>query len=97
MEKEYNSKMKISAIKADVRERLMKELNLFLKEKFNHYGKVSNNTYGVVVGSYRDEDGFLNDVCCEISIKAKPFYEKENAARKIDIYNLDDEIESYNL
>lgn len=99
---EYNNTMKFSQIKNKMRQELMNSLEKFLKKEYPHYGKVGANTFGVVVGTYYDEDNCPFDTCCEITIRAKPFYEKEKGFDKddrycngIEFYDLDTKIDNY--
>lgn len=100
--KTYDSNMKISTIKKDMRETIIAEIQEFLHNKYENYGMVSANTIGVAMGTYEDSDGFINDTCCEITVRAKPFYDKaaqikENGelGREINTYNLDIQIDNF--
>ena len=99
---EYNSTMKISQIKNKMRQELMNSLEKFLKQEYPNYGKVGANTFGVVVGTYYDEDNCPFDTCCEITVRAKPFYEKEEGFDKngrycegINFYDLATQIDNF--
>lgn len=87
--------MKISEIKKDMRETMISEIQEFLKNKYEDYGMVGNNTIGVAMGTYKDQDGFINDTCCEIVVRAKPFYDK--APQLKEDGKLSREITNYNL
>ena len=94
--------MKISEIKKDMRETLIAEIQEFLKNKYEDYGMVGNNTIAVAMGTYKDSDGFLNDTCCEIVVRAKPFYDKDSyikedgkMSRKIQNYNLGIKVDNF--
>lgn len=99
--KKYDSTMKISEIKHDMRIYLMNEVEQFLKQKYETVGKISANEIGVSIGTY-DDDGFINDVCCVIKISAKPFYFKEpqlkddgKMSKEIKAYDLETAIENF--
>lgn len=99
---EYNSSMKISAIKKDMRISLMNEIEEFLKSKYECVGQISANKIGVVVGTYTDTDGFTSDTCCTVHIEAKPFYDKDSyikedgkASRAIKTFDLLTEISNF--
>ena len=91
---EYDSSMKISAIKRDVRERMMQEIQEYLQSKYAVCGQVSGNEIGVVTGIYRD-DGFENETACIIKVTAKPFYFKTADTREIEAYDLKTEMKNY--
>lgn len=77
--KRYDSTMKISQIKRNMREELMKDIQNFLeqnKEKYPFYGQSKANAISVVVGEYTDEENFPYETSCVIQITAKPFYDK---------------------
>ena len=72
------------------------------KNKYEDYGMVGNNTIGVAMGTYKDQDGFINDTCCEIVVRAKPFYDKApqlkedgKLSREITNYNLDIKMDNF--
>lgn len=100
--KEYNSTMKISGIKRDMRETLIQEIMDFLKQKYSIVGLVGSNTIGVAMGTYYDEGNFPSDTCCEVKVSAKPFYskdeyinEKGEKGREIKFYDLKTLMENY--
>ena len=100
--KEYNSTMKISVIKKDMRETVMQDIMEFLKKKYPTVGLVGSNTIGVAMGTYLDEGNFPSDTCCEVKISAKPFYskdeyinEKGQKGREIKFYDLATLMENY--
>ncbi len=102
--KEYNSNMKISEIKTDMRKTVMGDIAEFLASKYGkeNFGLVSANTFGVIMGSYEDEDGYVNDTCCEILVRAKSFYDKAASVnedgkqgREIKLYDLQTKIDNY--
>lgn len=92
--KQYNSSMKISEIKKDMRVSLMKEIEDFLKTKYEIVGQVSGNEIGVAVGTYNDE-GFVNDTACLVKVVAKPFYFKETEQKEIEAYDIRTLIKEY--
>ena len=96
--RQYDSSMKISYIKRDMRENLMKDVQNFLKEKYgvNNCCQVSANELGVIVGSY-DDNGFINDTTCVVKISAKPFYFKEETptSKEIEAYDLRSEADNF--
>lgn len=95
---QYNSSMKISHIKKDMRVNLMKEIQEFLQNKHgaDNCLQVSANELGVVVGSY-DDKGFINDTTCVIKVSAKPFYFKSDtpSSRVIEAYDLQGEADNF--
>lgn len=96
--KEYNSEMKVSAIKNDLRSSMVAELKEFLKSKYETVEMVGSNKIGVVAGVYTDEDGFAHDMAIVVQATVKNFYdkasEKENG-RDVVAYDLYEEAETY--
>lgn len=99
---DYNSTMKFSQIKAQMRKSLLKELENYFKTKNAFCGQVDASTLGVVVGTYWDEDGYSHDTCCEVIVRAKPFYDKPagvdkngNCSNGISFYDLQTKIDNY--
>ena len=100
--KEYNTSMKISQIKADMRQTIMDDIADYLKTKYPVVGLVNSNVLSVAMGTYYDEGNFPNDTCCEIKISAKPFYSKDKSindkgqeTREIKFYDIKTQIENY--
>lgn len=98
----YNSSMKISQIKNDMRLTMMKEIEDFLKTKYKVVGKVESNEIAVVMGTYFDEDECPYDTTVTIKVTAKPFYSKDSyvkengeTSREITFYDPAQKIEDY--
>lgn len=91
------SGMKVSQIKAAVREQLMADFAEFLEQKYETWGKVAAGEMGVVVGIFTDEDGFSHDVPAVIKATAKPFYDSVGEKGRVtEPYIVQDEIKAYN-
>lgn len=98
--REYNSEMKISAIRRDARESLLNEIVEFLKSKGYEVAQIKSNEVGVVIGTYEDEDKFLHDVVDVVKVTSKPFYSKEAVTengRDVVEYDLLTEAEDYEI
>lgn len=93
--REYDSTMKISAIKNDARETLVNEILEFLNEKYETVMKVASNEIGVVVGTFTDEDGFSHDIVDTVKVTTKSWYSKETGGRDVKEYDLFDEADNY--
>ena len=88
---------KISQVKAAVRETLMNDFIEFLSAKYTKVGKVSANEIAVILGHWKDEDGFDHEVPAVVKATAKPFYDSiGEKGRETNQYIIEDEIKAYN-
>ena len=102
--------LKISQVKAKVREQMMADFMEFLKAKYdaveakdngNGYyegtiGQVGTNEIALVVGEWTDDDGYSHEVPVVIKATAKPFYDSIGTKGRItEPYNVADEVQAY--
>lgn len=87
----YDSTMKISHIKEDMRQKLLDDIINFLnqnKEKYPFVGKTKSNAISVITGEYIDNENFPYETSCVIQITAKPFYDKvSEKGNEIEAYD----------
>ena len=98
--REYNSEMKISAIKNDLRNSMVAELKEFLESKYETVEMVGSNKIGIIAATYTDEDGFVHDMAVVIQPTVKNFYDKDSTkenGRDVVAYDLFEEAEAYEL
>lgn len=88
--------MKTSAIYKDVRKMLSDDFLEYLSQKYERAARISNTEVAVVVGTFTDEDGFVQEVCGVCKASSKAFYSKsEDVKREVKKFDLDDEVEAY--